>query len=447
MVGLAVAFAVANTSASAVAQPAIAEDFGAGAAAVGWVVFGYTVSFAISTALYGRLAERMGTGRTLAFGILLLSVGSLLAAASPSLAVLIGARVLQGAGAGAIPTLSVATVATRLPAHRRAFGFGVITGAVGVAQALGPILGGLLVDFISWRAAVALGSLVAPVGLVVLYDQPGRGEDDRLPDVTGAVLVSVLVASFVFAVNRAPVDGATVATMVAVVLVLATVWLSARRTLRHPNSFIPRPVVADRLVVSAAVVGGLGSAAYLGVVVGLPAALGRMYEVHAVQIGFVLGPMALGVALASTLNSRVQARLGRSTTTLISLALLLAGSVGLAIVGVEHALITVAFLATPLGLGFGLLAPPLVGVVTERFGGQGQSGAIGVFYLTFFLGGAVGGAVATGFIQRQAALPGIEGGMATAAAILAVLVVIALLVARSAARSASFVPAERTARR
>jgi MFS family permease len=442
MVALAVGFAVANTSASAVAQPAIAKEYGAGAAAVGWVVFGYTVSFAISTALYGRLAERMGTGRTLAFGILLLSVGSLLAASAPSLAMVIGARVLQGAGAGAIPTLSVATVATRLPAHRRAFGFGVITGSVGVAQALGPILGGLLVDLISWRAAVAMGSLIAPIGLVVLYDQPGRGEGDRLPDVTGAILVSVLVASFVFAVNRAPVDGATVATLVAVVLTVVTVWLSARRTLRRPDAFIPRPVVVDRLVLSAAVVGGLGSAAYLGVVVGLPAALGRIHEVNAVRIGLVLGPMALGVASASALNSRVQARLGRGTTTLISLAFILAGSVGLAIFGVEHSLLTVALIATPLGAGFGLLAPPLVGVVTERFGGPGQSGAIGLFYLTFFLGGAVGGAVATGFIERQAALPGIDAGMATAAAILAALVVIALVVAWSAA----FNPKERTAR-
>jgi hypothetical protein len=142
--------------------------------------------------------------------------------------------------------------------------------------------------------------------------------------------------------------------------------------------------------------------------------------------------MAVGVAASSTLNSRAQERIGSLNTTIASLLFLLAGVTGLATVGVDGAITTVALLGIPLGIGFGLLAPPLVGVVAGRFPGSAQPGAIGIFYLCFFLGGALGGAFSTGLVQRQASLPGFDAGLPTAEAVFAIVVVAALVVARRA---------------
>lgn len=410
MVAAAVFLTVANTSASAVSQPAIAQAFGAGPADVGWVVFGYSGTFAVATALYGRLSARFGVGRTLSFGILLLAFGSMLAVVAPTLPVVIAARIIQGAGSGAIPTLSVAILATRFRPERRQFAYGVITAVVGIAQALGPMIGGLLVDLVSWRAAVAIGMLISPVAAFVWYDTPERGDPALRLDYAGAGSAMLMIGGFVYAINRFPVAGATLLTGGAVVIAAVGGVLTISRANRHPAPFIPLSVVCDRRFLPMMVAGFVGSASYLGTIVALPSALSRVYEIDAVGIGLVIVPAAASVALASTANSVAVRRLGYAATTLVSLLFLLAGTGLLAAVGLERGLGSVALMVIPLGIGFGLLTPPLVDAVTRRFEGSTQSIAIGIFYLGFFLGGSSGGAVTTGIIQRDLSVPLLGSG-------------------------------------
>lgn len=410
MVAAAVFLTVANTTASAVSQPAIAETFAAGPADVGWVVFGYSAMFAIATALYGRLAARFGVGRTLSFGILLLAFGSLVAVVAPTLQVVIAARVIQGAGSGAIPTLSVAILATRYPPERRQFAYGIITAVVGVAQALGPMIGGLLVDLISWRAAVGVGMLASPVAAFIWYDLPQRGDPDHRLDYAGAGSVLLLIGGLVFAVNRFPVDGATLLTAGAAVIAVVGGLLTVSRSKRHPAPFIPMSVLSDRKFLPLAIAAFVGSAAYLGTIIALPSALSRAHEIDAVGIGLVIVPAAASISLASTTTRLASRRLGYMGTTLVSLLFLLAGTGLLAALGVDRGPGLVALLVIPLGIGFGLLTPPLVDAVTKRFDGPSQSIAIGIFYLGFFLGGSSGGAVTTGIIQRDLSVPLLGSG-------------------------------------
>ncbi len=432
MVSAAVFLTVANTSASAVSQPAIARTFGAGPADVGWVVFGYSGTFAVATALYGRLAARFGVGRTLSFGILLLAFGSLVAVAAPALPVVIAARIIQGAGSGAIPTLSVAILATRFPPERRQFAYGIITAVVGVAQALGPIIGGLLVDLISWRAAVAVGVLISPVAIFIWRDTPQRGDPTRRLDYAGAGAVMLMIGGFVYAINRFPVDGATLVTGGAVLIAVLGSVVTASRSKRHPAPFIPLSVVRDRGFLPLAIAAFAGSATYLGTIVALPSALSRVYEIDAVGIGLVIVPAAASVALASTINAVAVRRLGHTATTLISLLFLLAGTSLLAVLGIDRGLGSVALMGIPLGIGFGLLTPPLVDAVTKRFEGPTQSIAIGIFYLGFFLGGSSGGAMSTGIVQRDLSVPLLGSGFPVAEAGLAVVALAgAAMVARS----------------
>ena len=427
MVSAAVFLTVANTSASAVSQPAIARTFGAGPADVGWVVFGYSGTFAVATALYGRLAARFGVGRTLSFGILLLAFGSLVAVAAPSLPVVIAARIIQGAGSGAIPTLSVAILATRFPPERRQFAYGIITAVVGIAQALGPIIGGLLVDLISWRAAVAVGVLISPVAVFIWRDTPQRGDPTCRLDYAGAGAVMLMIGSFVYAINRFPVDGATLVTGGAVLIAVLGSVVTASRAKRHPAPFIPLSVVSDRGFLPLAIAAFVGSATYLGTIVALPSALSRVYEIDAVGIGLVIVPAAASVALASTVNAVAVRRLGHAATTLVSLLFLLAGTSLLAVMGIDRGLGSVALMGIPLGIGFGLLTPPLVDAVTRRFEGPTQSIAIGIFYLGFFLGGSSGGAVATGIVQRNLSVPLLGPGFPVAEAGLAVVALAGVL--------------------
>ena len=421
MVSAAVFLTVANTSASAVSQPAIAGAFDAGPADVGWVVFGYSGAFAVATALYGRLAARFGLGRTLAFGILLLAFGSFIAVVAPTLPVVIAARIIQGTGSGAIPTLSVAILATRFSPERRRFAYGIVTAVVGIAQALGPMIGGLLVDLVSWRAAVAIGMLISPVAAFVWYDQPQRGDPTNRLDYAGAGFVLLMIGGFVFTMNRLPVEGAGFLTGGAILAAVLGAALSARRAKQHPAPFIPLPVVLDRGYLPLVAAGFVGSASYLGTIVGLPSALARVHVIDAIGIGLVLVPAAASVAVASTVNGIVVRRFGHGGATVVSLLFLFVGTGLFAVLGIDRSLASIAVIGIPLGLGFGLLTPPLVDAVTERFEGPNQSIAIGIFYLGFFLGGSTGGAVTTGIIQRNLSVPLVGSGLPVAEAALCAL--------------------------
>ena len=154
-------------------------------------------------------------------------------------------------------------------------------------------------------------SVPPPLPSVSPCSTTGRstGDPSRYIDFSGAAIVSVLIGSFVFEVNRLPVDGVTVA-----IAPVATMgWLTAPRTTRDPNVCIPRAVAFDLALAATGIIGVIASAVYLARVCGgASRAVSRIHEVGAVGIGLTLAPMADSMAVASTLNSRAQEWLGRS---------------------------------------------------------------------------------------------------------------------------------------
>ncbi len=432
MAAAAVFLTVAKTSAAAVSQPAIAHAFDAGPADVGWVVFGFSGTFAVATAVYGPLAVRFGVGRTLAFGILLLAFGSLIALVAPTLQIVIAARMIQGAGSGALPTLFLAILATRFPPERRPFAYAVITAMLGIAQTLGPIIGGLLVEFVSWRAALAIGLLISPAAAFVWYDLPEPGDPSRRLDYAGAASAVLVIGSFVYILNRLPVDGATLLTGSAILAaavgsLFSTIWAN-----RHPAPFIPCSMVLDRSYIVLVTAGFVGTACYLGTIMALPSALARVHTIDAVGIGLVIVPTGVSVALGSAATGVVIRRLGDTGAAILSLLFLSAGTGLFAVLGVDRSLVSVALAGIPMGMGLGLLNPPLVNAVTQRFVGPSQPIAIGIFYLGFFFGGAAGGAVTTAIVQRDLSVPLLGTGFPVGEAGLALLALAgAVIMARS----------------
>ncbi|HXG39491.1 MAG TPA: MFS transporter, partial [Candidatus Limnocylindrales bacterium] len=187
------ATAVANTTAGAIAQPEIADAFGAGPGDVGAIVYGYSTTFAIMTLAYGSLARRFGLGRCLTLGVVLIALGAAIAVVAVDLPMLVFARALQGFGAGAIPTLSMALISRRLAGLARARALGVNVAAVGIGFAAGPLFGGLLLEAFGWRGTMALGLLVAPTALLYPRLAPEPGDPRARVDVPGIVLLATAV--------------------------------------------------------------------------------------------------------------------------------------------------------------------------------------------------------------------------------------------------------------
>lgn len=419
------AIAVANTTSGAIAQPAVAEAFAAGAADVGAIVFGYSTTFAIMTAVYGSLARRFGLGRCLTFGVVLVALGAGVAVAAPNLPTLVAARVVQGIGAGALPTLSMALLSRRLSGTARARALGINVAAVGMGFAAGPLVGGLLLEAFGWRGAMALGLLVAPAALILPRLAPEPGDPGAPLDPPGIALLAVAVGGLVLMVNRLPLLGLG-STILAIGTVTAVAWTAlVIRSRRHREPALPLRELADPVLRRAMMLGGMGQTAFFGMLVLAPIVAARVHDIERFQLGLLLLPMALIIAFVSPRNAWVSERIGRRATTAVSLSVIGLAATFLAWQGAGAPVTMLEAGLLTAGAGFGLLGAPLVNEVSRRFPDSRRSVALGVYNLAFFLGSASGGAISTGFVQGGLEIEPFAGrvlpGASTGLLVLAVL--------------------------
>jgi DHA2 family metal-tetracycline-proton antiporter-like MFS transporter len=395
---------VAANTAGALAQPQIGIALQVGPAETGWVVFGYSATFAVATSLYGGIAASFGPIRALMAGMSLLAVGSLLAGIAPSMEVLIASRLLQGLGAGAVPTLSIVLIAGVFDGIERTRALGVMVASIGVGQALGPLLGGVLVEFFGWRAAVAAGLGILPA--IVILPRIAGAQRRITPlaprvDVVGAFLVVATVLSAAIVLNRLPVVGIAALTVGAFAALAVSGLSLGYRILRMPSGFIPLEVVRHpdfrRLVPMAAA----GLSAYLGSITLIPVFASQAYGIDGLLLGILLLPAAGGTAVASLNAGRIEARLGPVWTTRISLTALGTGPLLLASGAVSDSMPIVLVALGVLGLGFGALNAPLLTELTDTFRGSAQPVAVGLYYLGFVFGGVVGAAVSSAIVQPR----------------------------------------------
>ena len=189
-----------------VALPAIHRDLHAPVSGLQWTVDAYTLVLAGFLVLAGSTADRVGRRRVFRTGLTVFGLGSLLCGLAPGIGWLIAARVLQAVGGTMLNPVAMAIVATTFPEPAaRARAIGVFGSMSGFALALGPILGGALVDGFGWRAVfwVNVPIVVVAVGCAALFVPESRAPRARRFDPVGQVLMVVVLGSLVFAIIEA----------------------------------------------------------------------------------------------------------------------------------------------------------------------------------------------------------------------------------------------------
>lgn len=229
-----------------IAFPDISASFaGSGRDALSWVLDGYFVVIAALLVPAGGLADRFGHKRIFLLGVAGFTSASLLCAAAPSLPLLIAFRVAQGVGAAMVAPTSLALVLDAFPIEQRATGVGIWGAAAAAAAATGPTLGGALVELADWRLVflvnLPLGVAIALAGRRTLRERPRL--DDRLPDLSGALMLALSLALVTLAIVEGNDWGWTaVATLACFVASAALLAAVVRRSFTHP-----RPIVAPAL--------------------------------------------------------------------------------------------------------------------------------------------------------------------------------------------------------
>jgi MFS family permease len=197
---------VLDTSVLTVAIPTIIHDFDTTLPAVQWVITGYALVFASLLIIGGRLGDVYGHRRVFVVGAALFGGGSLLAALSWNVGSLIlGEAVIEGLGAAIMLPATLSVVSTTFEGHERALAFSVWGATVGVAVALGPVLGGFLTTNFSWRWSFGINVIVAPLsilGAIVFIHRDEKPSVRTRIDVPGACLVALGMFLMVFGLSE-----------------------------------------------------------------------------------------------------------------------------------------------------------------------------------------------------------------------------------------------------
>jgi MFS family permease len=183
------------------ALPATEHDLGGGLALQQWIIDGYLLAMAAAILPGGSISDLFGRVPVMRFGLLAFGAGSVLAAVATSPAMLITARLIQGLGAAFLVPGSLALINTVFDKAHQSAAIGVWTGWTGAAFALGPLLGGMCVDFLGWRWIFVLLAIPMAVGYALTFwlcPMSGRVEGARV-DIAGMGLSAVGLAATVYA--------------------------------------------------------------------------------------------------------------------------------------------------------------------------------------------------------------------------------------------------------
>lgn len=384
-----------------VALPSIQRDLHASLTELQWTLDAYTLVIAALLMLGGSTADRLGRRRVFRVGLVVFTLGSGLCAVAPSLEFLVAARVLQAIGGSMLNPVALSIIRNVFEDPReRARAIGLWGGVSGIGTALGPVLGGVLVDGPGWRYVFLVN---VPIGLLAVvltgrFVPESRASRPRRFDPVGQVLVIVWLATLVFAIIEGGRRGWTSPEIVAcfaaaLVSFVALVLYELRRQ---------EPLIEIRFFRSVPFAGASATAVCAFAALGGFIFLGTLYlqavrGFSALHAGLYSLPMALVMLVLAPLSGRVVASRGARWPLVIAGAFMTAAP--LLLVGLDvrtpAAVLVAAYVG--FGAGMGLINPP---ITTAAISGmpQDQAGVAGAIASTsrqvgFSLGVAVLGAV------------------------------------------------------
>lgn len=397
----------------ATALSSIAGDLG-GWQAMPWVVSSYLIASTVVTPIYGRLSDLYGRRPLLMASVALFVVGAALCAAAQTMGWLIAARILQGLGGGGLRAVALAVVGDLYPPRERGKVQGYLSATFATANIIGPVLGGLFVEYLSWRwifwVNLPLGAAAFGATWFQLRRLPRPGKRPRI-DWPGAALIVLSCTPVLLAISEVQQGAAWLSAEVLGLTVLGLGFLGAlilqERT--APQPMLPLHLFSNRIFSVAIAVSGLSSMVMMSLTILVPlsyqlaSGLGAKeagLRMIAMTLGSVSGSFLAGQAVARTGRYRFLALLGTSVATLMCLVI--------AAIGLGHSLLLDTVVTLVMGLAFGCQFSPMT--VTIQNAVDPRDGGVAVACMFFFrlMGGAFGVAVLSALLLGRL---GSEGGL------------------------------------
>lgn len=431
LLGCLLLFSVMNVSVFNVALPEISKDMNISASLAGWVITGYAMVYAIGSLMFGKLADLFPLRKLMTIGIVVFAIGSVLGFVSQGYAWLLVGRLVQSAGASSIPALAMMIPARYFPPERRGTVMGLIASFIALSSGIGPIIGGIVAGALHWKFLflLSLGTLI-----VLPFLRRALPDEARRPgkiDTVGAALLAGAVALLMLTITS---FGSSLAAAYGGACVLLLI-LFIMRSRRSQEPFISLSLFTEGSFRFAILAVFLSSMTGFSLMLVIPLMLGSTFGLGADKIGLVLFPAALAAAFMGRLGGRWTDRFGSIPMLLMAATLMITGFVLLAGLSWAGAWVVALCLILP-NVGFVFIQSAMSKLVSLLLPANRLGAGMGVFSMTNFMSGAIGGALATTALDWGASFAAVLLAMACSL-LLQMLVVQFILRGRAAGTSGS----------
>ena len=362
----------------ATAVPSVVRDLG-GFSQFPWLFSIYLLAQAVSVPIYGKLADAVGRKPVILAGIGLFVLGSVLCGVAWSLPALIAFRAVQGLGAGAVMPIALTMIGDMYSLEERSRVQGYLASVWGIASVVGPTLGGVFSEYMSWRwiffVNVPLGAVAAWMLMRKFTESVERRR--HTVDYTGAALLTLGCSLVILALLEGgqawPWVSAPglVVPLVGVVMLVAFVQVERRAV----EPVLPMWVLTQPMLLGGSLVGlGIG-AVIIGLSSYVPTYVQGVLGTGPLVAGFALAALTIGWPIAAALSGRLYLRIGFRDTALIGSAVVILGTVATLWLGEGSPVWAVAASCFVIGIGMGLTASPTL-VAVQSIAGWEQRGVV-----------------------------------------------------------------------
>ncbi|NYT86926.1 MDR family MFS transporter [Pollutimonas harenae] len=418
---LAILLGALDSTIISVALPKMAADL-QGINLLAWVMSGYLIAMAVATPIYGKLGDIYGRRSVLSSAIILFLAASVACAMAPTMPVLVAARILQGLGGGGLISVAQATIADVVSPRDRGRYQAYISGAFAVASVSGPVLGGLLTAYLSWRWVFWIN---LPLGLIALLISRRALAKLQVPqrkrsvDYLGAILLSAGLTAILLAITRAGqqnVPGLDHNSLWMAGLAIVSLAAFGWHALHAAEPIVPLGLFRIRTVTLCCLILFIAFVELVALTVLVPLELQMLTSMGADGAAWRLIPLSLGVPMGAYTSGRLMTHWGTYKGIQLTGTLLTPIAIFLIAFANPTATVIMTILLSLVGFGIGLQLPSSTVAVQNSVPHHHVGVATAASAFCRSLGSAIGIALLTAFLLSwlRTGADGLGNGMSGA---------------------------------
>ncbi|TCN22721.1 MDR family MFS transporter [Mesobacillus foraminis] len=413
------------------AMPKIVEDLG-GSQLYTWVISVYLLTTVISTPVFGKLADLFGRKMMFVIGVVIFLIGSTLSGFSQSMEQLVIFRAIQGIGAGALTTIPFTIIGDVFTYEQRAKVQGWISSVWGISGIVGPLVGGFIVDTISWHWIFFMNLPFGIVALCLLWVSLHEQIEKKKQtiDYAGIFTFAVSMTAFLYALTLLKEENQVTGSILTLFIVTVAglglfIWIEAK----GKEPMLPLSLFKIRFITVANIAGFLLGFILVTVTFYIPLWVQGVTNLNATFSGIAMLPMSLTWPFGAVLSGRLLAKTSIGKVSLIGIVIIVAGCLGLVTFQTGTTIPWMMFITAVLGFGFGLALTSFTVAVQSAVDWNMRGAAMGSNNLMRNLGQAIGIAVSGLWLSDELSGKALETSLHTVFIMLVLLALAASLTA------------------